>query len=303
MKINDLLKHRSVTACMYESYKLMTNNAKDLLKHTWWAFMLYAFFMALTVFLRSPNKMLHDWGEENMMLSFVLQTCVYLGSIGASFLMGATVWRWITQMPFARTLKRFVVFQLFSALIAFVFTFIAAFLLGLVVSLTGFSIASASLVDSLLVMAAAVVAVFVLLIGVLPMAYMTPHYMLRQKDEKCRLWTSFKCGLRHFGAIFNMGVLAFLIVCVVGIVIYIPLGILIGAQVMAQLGTLEGDPVGTPAYFTPLFISATTLLFFVFTYVVCWLNISYVYLYGSIQNDEMKKKEISHLETYEVQEA
>lgn len=70
MKINDLIKHRSVTACMKEAYSLMTGNMKNLLKSTWWAFMIYAFMVAFMVYLRTPNKMLHDWGEENMMLSF-----------------------------------------------------------------------------------------------------------------------------------------------------------------------------------------------------------------------------------------
>ena len=89
MKINDLIKHRSVTACMKEAYSLMTGNVKNLLKSTWWAFMIYAFMVAFMVYLRTPNKMLHDWGEENMMLSFCLQTVVYLGVIVAAFLMGS----------------------------------------------------------------------------------------------------------------------------------------------------------------------------------------------------------------------
>ena len=59
-----------------------------------------------------------------------------------------------------------------------------------------------------------------------------------------------------------------------------------------QMGTLEGDPVGTPSYFTFLFIVVTALLLFVFAYILHWLFISYIYLYGSIENDEMKKTEM-----------
>ena len=78
-----------------------------------------------------------------------------------------------------------------------------------------------------------------------------------------------------------------------------PLSFLIGAQVTAQLGTLEGDTVGIPSYFTFLFIATTTLLLFVFTYITHWLLISYVYLYGSIENDEMKKAELRKKEKEE----
>ena len=129
MKINDLIKHRSVTACMKEAYSLMTGNVKNLLKSTWWAFMIYAFMVAFMVYLRTPNKMLHDWGEENMMLSFCLQTVVYLGVIVAAFLMGAAAWRWLTDKPFGRMMKRFTTIYLASAVVSFVVTFAATFAL------------------------------------------------------------------------------------------------------------------------------------------------------------------------------
>lgn len=316
MKINDLIKHRSVTACMKEAYSLMTDNVKNLLKSTWWAFMIYAFMVAFMVFLRTPNKMLHDWGEENMMLSFCLQTVVYIGVIVAAFLMGAAVWRWLTDKPFGRMMKRFTAVYLASAIVSFVVTFAATF--GLTCFyLTAFITApesaatagsaaatgSAAMAEtaavgspSLLIIvlfALAIVASIVLCMAVsLPFAYLTPKYMLQEKGEKLRPWKSFKCGFRHMGSIFKMGFLGSLVILVAGILIYIPLAILIGAQVSAQMGTLEGDPVGTPSYFTFLFIVVTALLLFVFAYIMHWLFISYIYLYGSIENDEKKKTEM-----------
>lgn len=316
MKINDLIKHRSVTACMKEAYSLMTDNVKNLLKSTWWAFMIYAFMVAFMVFLRTPNKMLHDWGEENMMLSFCLQTVVYIGVVVAAFLMGAAVWRWLTDKPFGRMMKRFTAVYLASAVVSFVVSFAATF--GLTCFyLTAFITApesaatagsaaatgSAAMAEtaaagspSLLIIvlfALAIVAATALCMAVsLPFAYLTPKYMLQEKGEKLRPWKSFKCGFRHMGSIFKMGFLGSLVILVAGILIYIPLAILIGAQVSAQMGTLEGDPVGTPSYFTFLFIIVTALLLFIFAYILHWLFISYIYLYGSIENDEMKKTEM-----------
>lgn len=316
MKINDLIKHRSVTACMKEAYSLMTDNVKNLLKSTWWAFMIYAFMVAFMVFLRTPNKMLHDWGEENMMLSFCLQTVVYIGVVVAAFLMGAAVWRWLTDKPFGRMMKRFTAVYLASAVVSFVVSFAATF--GLTCFyLTAFITApesaatagsaaatgSAAMAEtaaagspSLLIIVLfvfAIVAAIVLCMAVsLPFAYLTPKYMLQEKGERLRPWKSFKCGFRHMGSIFKMGFLGCLVILVAGILIYIPLAILIGAQVSAQMGTLEGDPVGTPSYFTFLFIVVTALLLFVFAYILHWQFISYIYLYGSIENDEMKKTEM-----------
>lgn len=312
MKTNDLIKHRSVTACMKEAYSLMTDNIKNLLKSTWWAFIIYAFMVAFMVFLRTPNKMLHDWGEENMMLSFCLQTVVYIGVVVAAFLMGAAVWRWLTDKPFGRMMKRFTAVYLASAVVSFVVSFAATF--GLTCFyLTAFITApesaataeSAAMAEtaaagspSLLIIALfvlAIVAAIVLCMAVsLPFAYLTPKYMLQEKGERLRPWKSFKCGFRHMGSIFKMGFLGSLVILVAGILIYIPLAILIGAQVSAQMGTLEGDPVGTPSYFTFLFIVVTALLLFVFAYILHWLFISYIYLYGSIENDEKKKTEMQN---------
>lgn len=316
MKINDLIKHRSVTACMKEAYSLMTDNVKNLLKSTWWAFMIYAFMVAFMVFLRTPNKMLHDWGEENMMLSFCLQTVVYIGVVVAAFLMGAAVWRWLTDKPFGRMMKRFTAVYLASAVVSFVVSFAAtfgltcfyhtAFITAPESAATAGSAAatgSAAMAEtaaagspSLLIIVLfvfAIVAAIVLCMAVsLPFAYLTPKYMLQEKGERLRPWKSFKCGFRHMGSIFKMGFLGSLVILVSGILIYIPLAILIGAQVSAQMGTLEGDPVGTPSYFTFLFIVVTALLLFVFAYIMHWLFISYIYLYGSIENDEKKKTEM-----------
>lgn len=316
MKINDLIKHRSVTACMKEAYSLMTDNVKNLLKSTWWAFMIYAFMVAFMVFLRTPNKMLHDWGEENMMLSFCLQTVVYIGVIVAAFLMGAAVWRWLTDKPFGRMMKRFTAVYLASAIVSFVVTFAATF--GLTCFyLTAFitapesaatagsaaatgsaamaetaAVGSPSLLIIVLFVLAIVAAIVLCMAVSLPFAYLTPKYMLLEKGKRLRPWKSFKCGFRHMGSIFKMGFLGSLVILVAGILIYIPLAILIGAQVSAQMGTLEGDPVGTPSYFTFLFIVVTALLLFIFAYILHWLFISYIYLYGSIENDEMKKTEM-----------
>lgn len=316
MKINDLIKHRSVTACMKEAYSLMTDNIKNLLKSTWWAFMIYAFMVAFMVFLRTPNKMLHDWGEENMMLSFCLQTVVYLGVIVAAFLMGAAAWRWVTDKPFGRMMKRFTAVYLASAVVSFVVSFAATF--GLTCFyLTAFitapesaatagsaaatgsaamaetaAVGSPSLLIIVLFVLAIVAAIVLCMAVSLPFAYLTPKYMLQEKGKRLRPWKSFKCGFRHMGSIFKMGFLGSLVILVAGILIYIPLAILIGAQVSAQMGTLEGDPVGTPSYFTFLFIVVTALLLFVFAYIMHWLFISYIYLYGSIENDEKKKTEM-----------
>lgn len=67
----ELFKNRSITACMKASYDAMTSQPLRLLKKTWWAVLADAVMTALCLYIRFPNKGLHDWGEESPMASFV----------------------------------------------------------------------------------------------------------------------------------------------------------------------------------------------------------------------------------------
>ena len=70
-----------------------------------------------------------------------------------------------------------------------------------------------------------------------------------------------------------------------------PTYILMYVQITSQLGALEGDPLGIPAYFTPLFLLVMTLTFFFYIYVIAWWGFSFTYLYGAIETQEKEKKE------------
>ena len=107
-----LFKNRSITACMKASYDLISDNFTSLLKKTWWAVLIYAFFTALTLYFRIPNKALHDWGVNSPMASFILQTLIYSALFLSSFLPGAALWTWINKKGFAKNLLHFSVLSL-----------------------------------------------------------------------------------------------------------------------------------------------------------------------------------------------
>lgn len=293
MKINELFKHRSVTSCMNESYNLMTDHFKDLLKHTWTAVLPYAFLTALFVYLRTPNKSLHDWGEASPFLSFFLQSVVYVCVVVAALFVGASIWKWITDQAFSHCLKRYTL----ASICSFAYLLIGGIIIGaviMVLGIAGGSLASHSTGCDFRVMGVAalyclLVLLFVILL-LLPLAYIFPRYMLQKKGEPLKVWKSFKTGMRHSGAIFKMGFLGVLLIIVCNIVLSIPMYIMTGAQVFSQLGALDGDPVGVPGYFAPLYILVSTLAFFIYSYICNWLLISYIYLYGSIEHDEKEKE-------------
>lgn len=306
MKINELFKHRSVTSCMKESYDLLTSHPKDLVKQTWKAFLPYALLTALFMYLRMPNKFLHDWGEASPLLSFFLQSIVYVGILVALFFVGAALWRWITDKPFGETLKRFTLVSIcsYAVMLVVVFILIISFIVaavGLGISLDKTVGGSDTVGHVGLFALVMLLECCVMLAIALPFAYVIPRYMLLEEGKALKTWKSFKTGFRHSGSIFKMAFLGGLIMMVCNIVFYLPMTILAGAQMYSQLGALDGDPVGVPGYFTPLFIIVATLVFFAYTYISSWLFTSFVYLYGSIEHDEQEKCRIISSENQSIQ--
>lgn len=288
-----LFKHRSVTACMKASYDMTSGNITSLLKKTWWAVLIFAIFMALTVYFRMPNKGLHDWGENSPWASFILQSLVYLFAWLSCINMGAAFWAWLTKRPYAHCLLRYGI----AILVFDILTILCNLLLsgGLVAyytsTVTKAMAGNAPTTSTYIIMAIiAIVGIIISLVVLLPFGYVIPKVMLMEKGEKIEPWKTFKKGFRYSGAIFKMGFLGTIILCVIACIIVIPASILGWAQLSSQLGALEGDPLGVPGYFTPLFLVVLTLTMFVISYTYCWLGISFAFLYGSKKTQEEERR-------------
>lgn len=289
MNINELFKHRSVTACMKASYDLISAHLKDLLKKTWWAFLPQALLVAIFVYLRMPNKDLHDWGEDNPTASFIFQSIVYLLAIIAGFVAAAAIWKWVNEKPFIKNLKRFAIVAISSTFIIYAFIGIAGAIYFASVAATGAFSPSASISSQLIVVLLGLILVIALLALALPFAYIIPKYMLLGEGDKFKPWQSYKCGFRHAGSIFKLGFLGYLLFLCIGFIVEIPMMVLMGVQTFSQMGVLDGDPVGVPTYFPILFIIVTTLILFISFYIGNWLFFAFNYLYGSIEHDEKEK--------------
>ena len=140
----------------------------------------------------------------------------------------------------------------------------------------------------------AIILLVIIALLVLPFAHIIPHVMLKQKEEKLKPWSTYKEGAKHLGSIFLIGFLGTIIICIISCIVLIPTFIMGWAQMSSQVGALGGDPLGVPAYFTPLLLIVLTITIFVLTYVASWLGFSYAYLYGSNTCLEKKKKELQN---------
>lgn len=210
MEVNDFDKSRSITACMRASYDLMTGNIKQVIKNNWHHSLPFAILGAIVLYFLLPNKALHDWGEMNPLMSFILQTIVY----------GATI----------------------------VMFFVTIFRLN--------------------------------------------HSIKKncKNNSKAKKGKTFLSILRHLGGYLMTCFLGGLISLILACITCLPAGIIATAQLYSQLGALDGDPLGTPAYFTPLLILVLIATCYVLIHIIYWLYISLTYQYGSYKVQDAEKQ-------------
>ncbi len=268
MDTNILFKYRSVTSCMKAAYDLMSNHIVSIIKKTWWAVLPCALLMAITTYFRLPNKALHDWGISNPWSSYILQTVIYLLMLVSTITAGTSIWTWVNNRTFKKNFLPFLFINLSMCILVFVLGGACSFVKG---------------IWSLPILLLAVIVL-------LPYAYATPYIMLLKPGEKPKFWNAYKMGLRHLGGFFLLGFLCGIIICLISSIIALPALILGGAQLMAQLGALEGDALGVPGYFTPLLLLILTITCFLVFYLSVWSNLASIYLYASYEVQEIEKK-------------
>ena len=90
--------------------------------------------------------------------------------------------------------------------------------------------------------------------------------------------------------------LGIMIVGIVTLIVALPSITLGTAQLFSQLGALDGDPLGTPGYFTPLLLLILVITCYLFVGILSWLGITLAYQYGSYKvQDEEKEKINKHI--------
>ncbi len=240
MEANDFFKSRSITACMRASYDLIIGNFKQLIRHTWPHSLPFAILGAIVLYFLLPNKALHDWGEMNPWMSFILQTIIYLATI--------------------------------------VMFFVTLFFLNRFIKSIKKKSNKGKESDK-----------------VVPAKDATEGLASTQKTKKGKAILNV---LRHLGGYLMTCFLGGLICLVLACIVCLPAGIIATAQLYSQLGALDGDPLGVPAYFTPLLILVLVATCYVLIHIVYWLYIALAYQYGSYKAQDEEKQKLRNNQSY-----
>lgn len=98
--------------------------------------------------------------------------------------------------------------------------------------------------------------------------------------------------VRHLGGYLMTCFLGGLVCLVLIGISCLPASIITAAQLFSQLGALDGDPLGTPAYFTPLLFLILFATCYVIIYLIHWLGITLAYQHGSYKVQDADKAKL-----------
>jgi hypothetical protein len=124
----------------------------------------------------------------------------------------------------------------------------------------------------------------------MPLVYTAYKYLLTPGSSFLKvLSTSYPTALRHWGSIFLVGLMVYIVTFLLSAIVLLPYYILTAALTTAQLGVLGGDPMGMPDYMSWMSLVVFTISGFILGYLSLSTLFPFYYLYGSItkQEDEL----------------
>lgn len=190
-------------------------------------------------------------------------------------------WLGINTQLMLRTLKGYL-FTLFVVLIP------VLIIAGLIVTLLEFvTLAPVTLTTTSLLLTVAVILLS------FPLIYVFMKYTMNIGGGYFSLLPkTYGTGFRHWGHIFTTCLVSGMVICILMSLFCLPAIILTQANVMAQEGFLNGDPLGMPDHANLLTVVTFFLTGFILVYLYIPILPVFYYMYGSIESYEKEKNKL-----------
>lgn len=316
-----LMKSNSAVACIKSGYRLFAVNFKTLFRRSWaWAVAFGLIFGALctvaaiqlpaivTRLTISPD-LLPSVYKEYLALVATALVLIIAGGIAELFFYACsfsllrehaatgsiarrrTKWIFLDRRTAWRTVK--------GVLAALLLTLVA----GAIVSALFFVGQKTGLIrkDAFTGLTIwAVISIALMVVTTVVALFVTMKYII---DDRCRYWplaaSDTMKAMRHFGFIFVILLFSGIIMAAATFVLGQPALLLSTATTQAYAGTALGDPLGMPAYITPLSFVVFALSGFLQAYIRASTLFPLYYMYGSIETQEKEKKQYNYDITHE----
>lgn len=302
-----LMKSRSVGSAVTEGFRLYLDHFKRIFRYSWLGGLVYAvvsgvintYFVTEFPRLRmlgaaasaDPSSQLRMLGELLPLLLLVplmLLATIFFGSYGFSVLRRH---RATGTIPYpqrlinfdGRTLWRTVKCYLCMLVVGLVFMVVVA----IVAVLAAWGLGG---VTGIVLM---ILIEIVAIVLTLPLWYVAMRYMLTDGTGFwSQLGRGYPVGLRHLGYIFAVVMVEIAAVVLVNFVVSVPSFVLMSANMLAQAGAINGDPLGMPPFMGIMTLAIFILAGFLSAYIMLSILFPFYYVYGSIEQQEAEKQEV-----------
>lgn len=293
--INDLYKSRSAASCIAAATNFFTSHFKEILRKLWAPVLTTAAAMGTlyTAVISSISATL-DLSVPPISLLLVMAAAYILLIAGIFWLRAATA-TMVNNLPMRRNAKReFIMLLCMTAIIVIAIPFFLAPILFMDKSAE--DTAAPTMVANVLGYVALVAVMAILLMmALIPCIVVYMKYMLTDTPLGTAIKSGYREGFHHWGKLFLVVLLLFIIRYAVSMLFSLPLCVLTFAQVMALEGTAYGDPTDLPSYmacmsFLVTFAVAAVSLMFLHTWT--WLVAAYTY--GAVSCEEQERKTLDN---------
>lgn len=270
---------------MHEAYTFVSSHLLKITANTWIPALILSAFTSGMIILQLPNKQLINWANANPWTTVVILGFFSLFILVGSLLFATSSLVVLNKHHYWKQFSRVCIYSVLILVLYAAFTALFNFL--------NTEIASHFVKDPKwhLVLSSLLILSYLILFWFFtpPLTYIYYKYNDREDYRLKTFFSDFKTGLHHWGINAAVLFLGGLIITIAMAVIAIPAEILVFAQIASQLGALDGDPLGVPAYFTPLLFITLTVIIFIYCYFLLWLTTALYCTYGSIEAQEKEK--------------
>ena len=301
-----LMKSRSASAAVRAGFRLYVGNFKRIFRYSWVAALVFAVVTGwLQAFLTTemPRLMVATAGSaaiDSMPPSVVsVGITLFVGAVlayAATLLLSSYAFALFRQhqatgaIPYPARLVSFDGHTLWRTTRCYLWlTLLGIFIYGLEFIVTSVA------VTYLAPMAATILhfgLVALLLLLLLPLNFVVMKYVL---TDGVAFWPTFGYGyakgFKHFGYTLVVFLVVLLVALLVNTVISLPAVILMAANTQAQMGVINGDPLGMPDYMGVMTVVVFIIASFIQAYLMILVLCPFYYMYGSIEKQEEERQE------------
>lgn len=286
MTSNNFYKTRSYSGCIKSAFNLFCANFATIFKKTWMYAVVFALICGTYAFVAFPATT--NMGQPVTLGKAALTAFAALAAAACALVANSR-----TKAGFLSLINDYTVRQNFTKhlKVSIVLT-VCAIIVGLVslavdMGMTHFFVShktSAETAGTALLCASAAIT-FLFAMACLPFAYSATRVVMLNAQVKEMFGRHYRTGVKHLGFLFIIGIIVALIILVINVFMALPAYIAGLAAQLDTIGVSIGDPSGLPTYFPWLSFLTISIVSFVLTYAMFWVDLVFIYAYGAIKTD------------------